>query len=72
MSTASDPFRHLAVFFHDVDGLVATLEPMLTEALARGDLVWAAVDDPARGALERRGRGRRRRPRRGHPARAPR
>ena len=54
MSTASDPFRHLAVFFHDVDGLVATLAPMLTEALARGDLVWAAVDDPARGALERR------------------
>ncbi|GAA4749438.1 ATP-binding protein [Actinomycetospora chibensis] len=54
MTTASDPFRHLAVFFHDVDGLVATLAPMLTEALTRGDLVWAAIDDPARGAFERR------------------
>lgn len=52
-STGADPFRHLAVVHHGVDGLLDSLAPLLRAALARGDLVWAAVDDTTRAAIER-------------------
>ncbi|MEJ2865021.1 ATP-binding protein [Actinomycetospora flava] len=50
---AADPFRHLAINYRDVDVLVATLAPVLEEALTRGDLVLAVIDDVVRDALER-------------------
>lgn len=50
---AADPFRHLAINYRDVDGLVATLAPVLEAALGRGDLVLAVVDDPVREAVTR-------------------
>ncbi|GAA4910839.1 anti-sigma regulatory factor (Ser/Thr protein kinase) [Actinomycetospora succinea] len=50
---APDPFRHLAITYRDADALVATLAPALEEALARGDVVLAVVDDVVRAALER-------------------
>jgi anti-sigma regulatory factor (Ser/Thr protein kinase) len=53
-STGPDPFRHLAVVHHGVDELVDTLAPLLRAAVTRGDLVWAAVDDTTRHALEQR------------------
>jgi anti-sigma regulatory factor (Ser/Thr protein kinase) len=53
VTTPPDPFRHLAVVYRDVEGLVATLTPLLDAAVARGDLVWAPVDDAIRRALER-------------------
>ncbi|MDD7942050.1 ATP-binding protein [Actinomycetospora lutea] len=49
----ADPFRHLAIEYRDVDGLVATLAPVLEEALTRGDLVLAVVDDVVRTAVLR-------------------
>jgi anti-sigma regulatory factor (Ser/Thr protein kinase) len=51
--TTPDPFRHLAVIYHDADDLVATITPLLDAAVTRGDLVWAAVDHPLREAVER-------------------
>lgn len=53
-STDPDPFRHLAVVHHGVDELVDALAPLLRSAVTRGDLVWAAVDDTTRHALEQR------------------
>ncbi len=50
----ADPFRHLAVVHHGPEALLDTLAPLLLAAVARGDLVWAAVDDATREALERR------------------
>lgn len=52
-SDADDPFRHLAISYRDVDGLVVTLAPVLDAALARGEAVLAVVDDVVRAALER-------------------
>ncbi|MCD2198146.1 sensor histidine kinase [Actinomycetospora endophytica] len=49
-----DPFRHLAVVHHGVEDLLDTLAPLLRDAVRRGDLVWAAVDDATRDAIERR------------------
>jgi anti-sigma regulatory factor (Ser/Thr protein kinase) len=53
-STGPDPFRHLAVVHHSVEELLDTVAPLLRAAVARGDLVWAAVDDATRDAIERR------------------
>jgi anti-sigma regulatory factor (Ser/Thr protein kinase) len=49
-----DPFRHLAVVHHGVEDLLDTLGPLLRAAVFRGDLVWAAVDDDTRDAIEAR------------------
>ncbi len=53
-STGPDPFRHLAVVHHGVDELLDTLGPLLRAAVTGGDLVWAAVDDTTRDAIEQR------------------
>lgn len=53
-STSPDPFRHLAVVHRGVDELVDILAPLLRAAVTGGDLVWAAVDDATREAIERR------------------
>jgi anti-sigma regulatory factor (Ser/Thr protein kinase) len=53
-SAGPDPFRHLAVVHHGVEDLLDTLAPLIRAAVARGDLVWAAVDDATRDAIERR------------------
>lgn len=53
-STDHDPFRHLAVVHRGVDELLDTLDALLRAAVLRGDLVWAAVDDNTREAIERR------------------
>ncbi|MEJ2886418.1 ATP-binding protein [Actinomycetospora aeridis] len=50
----ADPFRHLALSYRDTDGLVASLGPMLDAALARGDVVLAAVDELVRAVIEQR------------------
>jgi anti-sigma regulatory factor (Ser/Thr protein kinase) len=42
------------VVHHGVDELVDILAPLLRAAVTDGDLVWAAVDDPTREAIERR------------------
>ncbi|NMO88351.1 ATP-binding protein [Actinomycetospora sp. TBRC 11914] len=39
---------------HGVEELLDALAPLLRAAVTRGDLVWAAVDEAARDALERR------------------
>jgi anti-sigma regulatory factor (Ser/Thr protein kinase) len=53
-SAGPDPFRHLAVVHHGAEDLLDTLAPLLREAVARDDLVWAAVDEATRDAIERR------------------
>ena len=49
-----DPFRHLAVVHRSVEELLETLAPLLRAAVTRGDLIWAAVNDATRNAIERR------------------
>jgi len=49
-----DPFRHLAVVHRSVEELLETLAPLLRAAVTRGDLIWAAVNDATRDAIERR------------------
>jgi anti-sigma regulatory factor (Ser/Thr protein kinase) len=49
----ADPFRHLALVHRDVDELVAGVAPLLADVLGDDGLVWAAVDDVVRGAVER-------------------
>ncbi len=49
-----DPFRHLAVVYHSDDELLDGLVPLLGAAVARDDLVWAAVADGPRRAIEGR------------------
>jgi anti-sigma regulatory factor (Ser/Thr protein kinase) len=53
-SAGPDPFRHLALVHHGVEDLLDTLGPLLRDAVTRNDLVWAAVDDATRDAIERR------------------
>jgi anti-sigma regulatory factor (Ser/Thr protein kinase) len=52
--SAPDPFRHLALVHHDVDEVVAAIAPLLETVVGGRGLVWAAVDDPVRDAVERR------------------
>ena len=53
-SAGPDPFRHLALVHRGVEELLDSLAPLLRAAVSRGDLVWAAVDDATRDAIERR------------------
>lgn len=49
-----DPFRHLAVLYRGVEELLDTLAPLLRASVTRGDLIWVAVDDATRDAIQRR------------------